>query len=374
MCPERQGASPNQICLLPEPQCTLVGEFTRQVTRRGARGGFLKILGIDTSCDDTSCAVVLNGRKVLSSIVSSQVDLHERFGGVVPEIASRKHMEMMIPVVEECLAQASLALSDLDGIAVTYGPGLLGSLLVGVSYSKSLAYGLGLPLAGVHHLEGHISANFLRDDPPPFPLLNLVVSGGHSDLILMRDHGDYSVLGETLDDAAGEVFDKVARELGLPYPGGPHLDKVADLGDEDEVRFTHPKIQGNRFDFSFSGTKTRALQEFEKRGASPETVRNIAAGLRKAIVRDLLYNVPEVMRLTGARAFAVSGGVAANSLLRKEAEELSGRLGVPLYIPPKEYCTDNGAMIASAGYFRLMAGKVSGPDLSAEASLPLTSW
>jgi len=334
----------------------------------------LKILGIDTSCDDTSCAVVEDGHRVLSSIVSSQVDLHARFGGVVPEIASRKHMEMMIPVVEECLSQASLTLSDLDGIAVTYGPGLLGSLLVGVSYGKSLAYGLGIPLAGVHHLEGHISANFLRDDPPPFPLLNLVVSGGHSDLILMRDHGAYTVLGETLDDAAGEVFDKVARELGLPYPGGPHLDKVADQGDEDEVKFTRPKIHGHRFDYSFSGTKTRALQELEKRGASPETVRDIAAGLRKAIVRDLLYHVPEVFKMTGARAFAVSGGVAANSLLRRESERLSKELGVPLYIPPKEYCTDNGAMIASAGYFRLKAGKVSGPDLSAEASLPLTSW
>ncbi len=334
----------------------------------------MRILGIDTSCDDTSCAVVENGRTVLSNIVSSQVDLHAKFGGVVPEIASRKHMEMMIPVVEECLSKASISLADLSGVAVTFGPGLLGSLLVGVSYGKSLAYGLGVPLLGVHHLEGHIAANFLREDPPPFPLLNLVVSGGHSDLVLMREHGAYMVLGETLDDAAGEVFDKVARELGLPFPGGPHLDKMADLGDEDEVKFTHPKIEGHRFDFSFSGTKTRALQELQKRGVSPESVRNIAAGLRRAIVRDLLYNVPEVIKATGARAFAVSGGVAANSLLRREAEALCSRLGVPLYIPPKEYCTDNGAMIASAGYFRLLAGKVSGPDLSAEASLPLTSW
>jgi N6-L-threonylcarbamoyladenine synthase len=334
----------------------------------------LRILGIDTSCDDTSCAVVEDGRRVLSNIVSSQVDLHAKFGGVVPEIASRKHMEMMIPVVEECLSQASLTLGDLDGVAVTFGPGLLGSLLVGVSYGKSLAYGLEVPLVGVHHLEGHICANFLRDDPPPFPLLNLVASGGHSDLILMHEHGVFSVLGETLDDAAGEVFDKVARELGLPFPGGPHLDKIADLGDEDEVKFTHPKIAGHRFGFSFSGTKTRALQEYRKRGASPESVPHIAAGLRKAIVRDLLYHVPEVVKMTGARALALSGGVAANSLLRREALALSREMGVPLFIPPKEYCTDNGAMIASAGYFRLMADKVSGPDLSAEASLPLTSW
>ena len=266
----------------------------------------MRILGIDTSCDDTSCAVVEDGRKVLSNIVSSQVDLHAKFGGVVPEIASRKHMEMMIPVVEECLSQASLTLGDLDGVAVTFG-GPPGSLLVGVSYGKSLAYGLEVPLVGVHHLEGHICANFLRDDPPPFPLLNLVASGGHSDLILMHEHGVFSVLGETLDDAAGEVFDKVARELGLPFPGGPHLDKIADLGDEDEVKFTHPKIAGHRFGFSFSGTKTRALQEYRKRGASPESVPHIAAGLRKAIVRDLLYR-PGGSQMTGARALALSGG------------------------------------------------------------------
>jgi len=334
----------------------------------------LRILGIDTSCDDTSCAVVEDGHRVLSNVVSSQVDLHARFGGVVPEIASRRHMEMMIPVVEECLERAGIALADLDAVAVTYGPGLLGSLLVGVSYGKSLAYGLGVPLAGVHHLEGHIAANFLREDPPPFPLLNLVVSGGHSDLILMRGHGDYVVLGETVDDAAGEVFDKVARELGLPYPGGPYLDKAAELGNEDEVKFTRPKIRGHKYGFSFSGTKTRALQELEKRGHSQETVRDIAAGLRKAIVRDLLYHVPEILVETGARAFAISGGVAANSLLRREAEKLAAKVGVPLYVPPREYCTDNGAMIASAGYFRLKAGVVSGPDLSAEASLPLSSW
>lgn len=334
----------------------------------------MRILGIDTSCDDTSCAVVEDGRGVLSNVVSSQVLLHAKYGGVVPEIASRKHLEMMIPVVEESLTSASLKLEDLDAIAVTSGPGLLGSLLVGVSYGKSLSYGLGIPVIGVHHLEGHIAANFLREDPPPFPLLNLVVSGGHSDLILMSDHGSYEILGETRDDAAGEVFDKVARELGLPFPGGPHLDAVAEKGDADAVRFAHPKMEGNRRDFSFSGMKTRALQEYRAGGGVPESVADIAASLRKAIVRDLLYSVPQVVRETGAKALAVSGGVAANSLLRRQAEALCGRLEIPLFVPPREYCTDNGAMIASAGFFRLQSGIVSGLDLSAEASLDLTSW
>lgn len=334
----------------------------------------MRILGIDTSCDDTSCAVVEDGHRVLSSVVSSQVDLHAKYGGVVPEIASRKHLEMMIPAAEESLERASIGLSGVDAVAVTSGPGLLGSLLVGVCYGKSLAYGLGVPIVGVHHLEGHICANFLREDPPPFPLLNLVVSGGHSDLILMRGHGSYELLGETRDDAAGEVFDKVARELGLPFPGGPHLDRIADTGDPDSVRFAHPKMEGNQRDFSFSGMKTRALQAFQSAGASNACVADISASLRKAIVRDLLYSVPQILREYGAKALAVSGGVAANSLLRREAEVLCNRLRIPLFIPPREYCTDNGSMIASAGFFQLRTGKVSGLDLNAEANLQLTSW
>jgi N6-L-threonylcarbamoyladenine synthase len=334
----------------------------------------LKVLGIDTSCDDTSCAVVEDGTRVLSSIVSSQYDLHAKYGGVVPEIASRKHLEMMIPVVEESLSAASLEMRDIDAVAVTHGPGLLGSLLVGVCYAKSLAFGLGIPVVGVHHLAGHISANFLREDPPPFPLVNLVVSGGHSDLILMRGQGSYELLGETRDDAAGEVFDKVARELGLPYPGGPHLDRVADEGDPDLVRFSRPKMEGNQREFSFSGTKTRALQEFRARGSNEECVASISASLRKSIVRDLLFNVADIVKETGAKAFAISGGVAANSLLRKEAESLSRKLGIPLFIPPKKYCTDNGAMIASAGFFMIQAGHTSGLDLDAESGLELFSW
>jgi len=336
----------------------------------------LLILGIDTSCDDTSCAVVADGRVVLSNVVSSQVDLHAKYGGVVPEIASRKHLEMMAPVTYEALERAGARLSDIGGVAVTKGPGLLGSLLVGLSFGKSLAYALGVPLAGVHHLEGHIMANFLGPHLPEFPLLNLVVSGGHSDLILMKDYGMYQILGETRDDAAGEIFDKVARELGLPFPGGPHLDKAADRGEIEFIQFTHPKMDGATFDFSFSGMKTRALQALNDSrlpgGSVPPTiVQNISASLRSAVVRDLLYNVPTLLRETHSKGLAVCGGVAANSLLRAEAARVSARAGVPLYIPPRELCTDNGAMIAAAGQRHLAAGNAAGLDLNADAGLAL---
>ena len=334
------------------------------------------ILGIDTSCDDTSCAVVANGRVVLSNVVSSQVDLHAKYGGVVPEIASRKHLEMIAPVTYEALERAGARLSDIGGVAVTQGPGLLGSLLVGLSFGKSLAYALGVPLAGVHHLEGHIMANFLEPQFPEFPFLNLVVSGGHSDLVLMRDYGTYEIFGETRDDAAGEIFDKVARELGLPFPGGPHLDRVAERGDPQFVEFTHPKMDGSRYDFSFSGMKTRALQALNDSrlpdGSVPPTiVQNISASLRSAVVRDLLYNVPALLRETHSKGLAVCGGVAANSLLRAEAARVATRAGVSLYIPSRELCTDNGAMIAAAGHRHLAAGKNAGLDLSADAGLAL---
>jgi len=334
----------------------------------------LLILGIDTSCDDTSVAVVKDGKTVLSNVVSSQVNLHAKYGGVVPEIASRRHLETISTALSEALSRSGVTLKDLDCVAVTNGPGLLGALLVGVSFAKSLALGLGVPVIGVQHLEGHIMANFLRPDWPPFPLLNLVVSGGHSDLILLEKSGVYEILGETRDDAAGEVFDKVARELGLPFPGGPYLDKVAEEGDPQAFRFPHPKLEGRQTDYSFSGLKTRALQEYRACGNLEERVPDLAASFRSAVVRELLYHVPSLLRESGAKAFAVCGGVAANSLLRKEAAKLARRVGVPLFIPPKELCTDNGAMIAAAAFHRLLAGKVDGPELSAESDLPLTSW
>lgn len=332
------------------------------------------VLGIDTSCDDTSCALVVDGNRVLSNVISSQYDLHARFGGVVPEIASRRHLEVMVPATCEALSKAGLTLGDIDAIAVTAGPGLLGSLLVGVCFAKSLAFGLKKKLVGVHHIEGHIFANFLGIDPPPFPLLNLVVSGGHSDLVLMKDYGDYELLGQTRDDAAGEAFDKVARELGLPYPGGPFLDDLADQGDPDAFSFPHPKIEGGRFDYSFSGLKTRALQTLAAYGPEDKVKKDLAASFRKAVVSQLLQHIPQAARETNARAFALSGGVAANKLLRREAEALCREIGIPLYVPSREYCTDNGAMIAAAGFRRLLAGQEDGPSLNAQAGLELTSW
>ena len=332
------------------------------------------ILGIDTSCDDTSIAVVEDGRRVLSNVVSSQVDLHSKYGGVVPEIASRRHLEVISPVLEEALSLAGVSLKDLKAVGVTNGPGLMGALLVGVSFAKSLALGLEIPVVGVQHLEGHIMANFLGPDLPRMPALNLVVSGGHSDLILLTGPGNYKTLGETRDDAAGEVFDKVARELGLPFPGGPYLDKVAEDGDPEAFWFPHPKMKGRQSDYSFSGLKTRALQNFEACEKREECVPHLAASFRKAVVRELLYHVPELLKRTRAEALAMCGGVAANSLLRKEAAALAESLGVPLFIPSRELCTDNGAMIASAAYYRLMAGTTAGPDLNAYSDLPLKSW
>lgn len=332
------------------------------------------ILGIDTSCDDTSAGVVLDGRQVLSSVVSSQFALHSEYGGVVPEIASRRHAEMIIPVMRQSLEEAGLDLRELHGIAVTTGPGLLGSLLVGVAFAKALAFGLRLPLAPVNHLEGHIFANFLGPQIPPFPVLNLVVSGGHSDLILMTGYGAYEFFGRTRDDAAGEAFDKVAREMGLPFPGGPFLDRVAEEGDSGACLFPHPKMEGNPFDFSFSGLKTRATQEFEAHGRSGDFVPHLAASFRHAVVRELLYHVPDLLEATSSRALAISGGVASNSLLRKEAQALCSELGIPLFIPPKDLCTDNGAMVAGAGFYLLREGLAAGPEVNAESALELVPW
>ncbi|MFA6654222.1 MAG: tRNA (adenosine(37)-N6)-threonylcarbamoyltransferase complex transferase subunit TsaD [Bacillota bacterium] len=335
------------------------------------------MLGIDTSCDDTSCAVVEDGQKILSNVVSSQTDLHSKYGGVVPEIASRRHVEIIVPVTEEALLQAGVTLSDIDGVSVTHGPGLIGALLVGTSFAKSLAYGLGVPLIPVHHLAGHIYANFLGKDVPKFPVLNLVVSGGHSELILMKSHGHFRIVCQTLDDAAGEVFDKVAREMGLPFPGGPYLDELAEFGDPGSIFFPLPKIEGFEYAYSFSGIKTRAILEFQAKGESEEFKADLAASFRKAVVDQLLHPVKEVIDKTEAKSFAISGGVAANMLLRREAEALCKELGVPLYVPPPELCTDNGAMIAAAGFFKYQC---VGRDmnewlyLSPSAGLELESW
>ncbi|HHV79383.1 MAG TPA: tRNA (adenosine(37)-N6)-threonylcarbamoyltransferase complex transferase subunit TsaD [Firmicutes bacterium] len=327
------------------------------------------VLGIETSCDDTSAGVVKDGRTVLSNLLASQVDVHSKYGGVVPEIASRKHLEASVPVIDEALMRAGISLQDVDAISVTMGPGLLGALLVGVCMAKALAFAGGKRLVGIHHLEGHIYANFLTDEPPAFPFLALVVSGGHTDLIKVTGHGEYEVVGVTRDDAAGEAFDKVARALGLGYPGGPELEKLAARGDAASVRFPKPRLDGSggRFDFSFSGLKTAVLRKLAVGDCSKE---DIAAAFQRAVVSSLVETTLEAAEATRTGRVALAGGVAANSALRACMEEACRERGISLFVPPKSLCTDNGAMVAAGGHYALLSGRSSGLELNAVADLP----
>jgi N6-L-threonylcarbamoyladenine synthase len=320
----------------------------------------LNVLGIETSCDETAVAVVADGRRTLSNVVSSQVELHAEYGGVVPELASRKHVEAIIPVLDEALRQAELRLGQIDAVAVTNGPGLAGALLVGVNFAKALACDLGVPLLGVNHLEGHIYAAWLdRDEEPAFPLLALIVSGGHSDVVLVSGHGDYGRIGETVDDAAGEAFDKVARLLGLGFPGGPAIDRLSAGAEKPGLRL--PRAQLERpYDFSFSGLKTKVLRITRgEEGEAPEQA-ELAAAFQESVVDSLVTKAVKAAEDHGANQIVLSGGVAANTLLRRELVE---RSRVPVYVPPAALCTDNGAMIAAAAERRLAAGERSGSDL-----------
>ena len=334
------------------------------------------ILGLETSCDDTAAAVVENGHTVLSSIVSSQDSFHLRFGGVVPEIASRCHLKVIDAVVDEALESAGVAFSDLDGIAVSYGPGLVGSLLVGVSMAKALAFALHLPLLGVNHLEGHIYANFLTGTAISFPLLSLVVSGGHTSLLYMEGHGQIDVLGKTRDDAAGEVFDKIARALGLGFPGGPVLDRLAGQG--DTAAFSFPRAlmgEEGKLDFSFSGVKTAVLNciRREKEKGRELNPADIAASFQEAVVDVLVGKSLQAVRQKKARQFLLAGGVAANSALRRKLRQNLTSAGIELVSPPLEFCTDNGAMIAAAGYYYLQQGRRADWGLNAVPNLRLES-
>jgi N6-L-threonylcarbamoyladenine synthase len=324
----------------------------------------MKILGIETSCDETAAAVVEDGTKILSNQIISQVEIHARYGGIVPEVASRQHILSIIPIIERAMAEAKTDWCDIDGIAVTYGPGLAGSLLVGVNTAKGIAVARKLPLTGVNHLEGHIYANWLTENVPAFPLLCLIVSGGHSDLVLMRNHGDYTILGRTRDDAAGEAFDKAARILNLGYPGGPAIDKAARAGIPN-LKLPRAWLKGTH-DFSFSGIKTALLQISEK-GEIPN-VSDAAASFQEAVVEVLVTKTIEAARENGVGRILLAGGVAANQALRKHLTEHSP---IPVIIPPMVLCTDNAAMIAACGYFRFQAGKLAGNDLDVVASLKL---
>lgn len=335
----------------------------------------ITILGLESSCDETAASVVVNGRTLLSNEISSQIDIHTLYGGVVPEIASRKHVERVNQVIEKALSDAGKTLDDLDGIAVTYGPGLVGALLVGVSAAKAIAWARGIPLIGVHHIEGHISANFLAYPELEPPFICLVVSGGHTHLVIVRDYGEYEILGRTEDDAAGEAFDKVARAVGLGYPGGPKIDKAAREGNPLAIPFPQGKVRGNAYDFSFSGLKSSVLNYLntEQMAGREVNVPNLAASFQKAVVDVLVGHAMEAVDHYHYQKFAIAGGVASNSALRAAAKEACEKRGVEFYCPPPILCTDNGAMIACAGYYEFMKGTRSGWDLNAVPNLALGS-
>ncbi len=333
----------------------------------------ITILGIESSCDETAAAVVVNGRTVLSNAISSQIDIHTLYGGVVPEIASRKHVERVNQVIRDALDTAGKTLDDLDAIAVTYGPGLVGPLLVGVSAAKGISFAKDIPLVGVHHIEGHISANFIANPDLEPPFLCLVVSGGHTHLVIVKDYGEYEILGRTQDDAAGEAFDKVARAVGLGYPGGPKIDKAAREGNPNAIAFPHGKVDGSEYDFSFSGLKSSVLNyiNVERMQGHEIPVPDLAASFQKAVVDVLVGHAMEAVDRYHFTTFALAGGVASNSALRTAAQEACDKRGIRFCCPPPVLCTDNAAMIGCAGYYDFMKGKRSGLDLNAVPNLPL---
>lgn len=331
------------------------------------------ILAIESSCDETAAAVVRNGREVMSNIISSQIELHKLYGGVVPEIASRKHIEKINQVIEEALTEAKVTLKDLDAIAVTYGPGLVGALLVGVAEAKAISYASGLPLVGVHHIEGHISANYIENKDLEPPFICLVVSGGHTHLVKVKEYGEYEILGRTRDDAAGEAFDKVARAIGLGYPGGPKIDKLSKEGNADAIRFPKAKVADSIYDFSFSGLKSAVLNYLNGCKMKGEEINeaDVAASFQKAVTEVLVEHAIMAVREAGMDKLAIAGGVASNGTLRAAMEEACEENGIRFYRPSPILCTDNAAMIGAAAYYEYKKGVRSGLDLNAVPNLKL---
>ena len=331
------------------------------------------VLGIESSCDETAAAVLKGGREVLSNIIYSQIDLHTLYGGVVPEIASRKHIDKINQVIEEALRKAEVTLKDIDAIAVTYGPGLVGALLVGVAEAKAIAFASGIPLVGVHHIEGHICANYIANPGLEPPFLCLVVSGGHTHLVNVKDYGEYEILGKTFDDAAGEAFDKVARAIGLGYPGGPKIDAVSNEGNPEAIHFPRAKVGESGYDFSFSGLKSAVLNylnSLEMKGEKANQA-DVAASFQQAVVDVLVGNSMDAVEKYGAKKFAIAGGVASNKHLRAAMEKACAERGVEFYLPPPILCTDNAAMIGCAGYYEFIKGVRSDYDLNAVPNLRL---
>lgn len=324
------------------------------------------ILGIESSCDETAAGVVKNGKEVLSNVIYSQIEIHKKYGGVVPEIASRKHIEVISFVVAEALEKAQLSLDEIDVIAATYGPGLVGALLVGLSYGKALAYAKNKPFVGVNHIEAHIAANYLGGDFAP-PFICLVASGGHSHIVFVKNYGEYEVMGQTMDDAAGEAFDKVARALGLGYPGGPAIERAAKLGNMEAIEFPKSFMEEGNFDFSFSGLKTAVLNYLNRQKQKGEEVNiyDVAASFQRNVVEVLVKKLIDAAKRKNIGKISIAGGVASNSFLREKLGAEAKKIGIRVHYPDKIYCTDNGAMIAAAAYYDFIKGKTSGLDLNA---------
>ena len=331
------------------------------------------ILGIESSCDETAAAVVKNGREVLSNVISSQIDIHTLYGGVVPEIASRKHIERINRVIKQALSEAGMTLDDIDAIGVTYGPGLVGALLVGVACAKAIAFAKDIPLVGVHHIEGHIAANYLEHPDLEPPYLCEIISGGHTHLVMVKDHGEFEILGRTRDDAAGEAFDKVARALGLGYPGGPKIDRLAKEGNPDAIDFPRAHLDDSPYDFSFSGLKSAVLNFLNSESMAGREVNraDAAASFQKAVTDVLVGHAIAAAKEKKTGLIAIAGGVASNSALRAEFEKACAENGLKLVYPSPVFCTDNAAMIASAGYYEYLKGTRHGWDLNAVPGLKL---
>lgn len=337
------------------------------------------ILGIESSCDETAAAIVRDGREIVSSVIASQVDTHKRFGGVVPELASREHLDKIVPIVKEAFSRAGVSSDEIDGLAVTVGPGLVGSLLVGVSYAKAMAYALKKPLVGVNHIEGHIYSVAFENPPVGYPALALIVSGGHTNLFWIPEPGKYKVMARTRDDAAGEAFDKVAKMLGLGYPGGPVIERLARDGNPKAVKFATPRMGDGTPDFSFSGLKTAVTKHVRETQLAPvangdepsQGIKDLAASFQSVVVRSLVGTMKRVADELGPKTLIVAGGVACNKALREASQTAATQLNIPVYFPSPHLSTDNAAMIAAAGSAKLQAGERAGLDLNADVTLRL---
>ncbi|MBR2133582.1 MAG: tRNA (adenosine(37)-N6)-threonylcarbamoyltransferase complex transferase subunit TsaD [Eubacterium sp.] len=334
----------------------------------------MKILGIESSCDETAAAVVEDGRNVLSNVIATSLEEHKLYGGVVPEIASRRHAEAISTVTEQALKDAGCTMDDIDALAVTYAPGLIGALLVGVNFAKGLSLSTNTPLVPVHHIRGHIASNYISNDAKP-PFLCLIVSGGHSHIVAVKSYTDFEIIGKTRDDAAGEALDKAGRTMGLEYPGGVSVDKISPMGDENAYQFPKPKVTGSPYDFSFSGLKTSVINTIHNADQKGEKINipDLAASFQKSVVECLINNLEAVALERKYKNIVIAGGVSANSKLRAEAEKMCKKHGFNLFLPQLKYCGDNAAMIASQGYFEFLDGKTADESLNAYATMPIDS-